>query len=468
MFMLRKTQTLCPECVKDVDGAVVVDAGRAYLSRECPEHGVYRYLLSQHGDDYASLDRFYMALKKDRPQGRQSLLWIAASARCQQNCPYCSADVQRGTFQDMTWEEILDVLNRFPGRKVCFSGGEPTLHPNILDFFREMKRRKSPAILATNGLKLASKQFCRELKDAGLTEARISVESLHRNETETLGMQQHVDAKLQAIENLGELGVVVNISPTLLKGVNEKQLVEVLEFAKERPYVREVQATGFAWVGSGVGLPQERMISADEMMDIVFEHYCTCQRKDLFTFAKLVMALTQIVELRYCLNSQAMIFVRDKRSNRLRPLVEYFNMSNMERLLEWWIRRAPDNRLLRGLTFVPVLAGSLSLRSAAVVLPLFRLLVANLVHVNIRRYPASLLVVTFNTNCCTPNAETAVRIQCISHIVYKQQGEVRGQNVADLFPEKERASQKSGERDQLRAGVVPEGAKSVKETASRR
>ena len=67
------------------------------------------------GEDYATLDRFYMALKGDKPRGRQSLLWIAASARCQQKCAYCSADVQRDIFEEMTWEEILQVLDRNPG-----------------------------------------------------------------------------------------------------------------------------------------------------------------------------------------------------------------------------------------------------------------------------------------------------------------------------------------------------------------
>ncbi len=464
MVTIRETKAFCPECVKEVDGAVVLEEGKAYLARECSEHGSYRYLLSEHGEDYAGLDQFYMALKGNKPQGRQSLLWLAATVKCQQRCPYCSANVQGNTFDELTWPEILEILDQYPGKKICFSGGEPTLHPHVFDFFREMARRGTPAVLATNGLRLASKEFCQKLKDAGVKEVRVSLESLRKEEVEALGLQDHVEEKLKAIENLGELGIVVNVSPTLFKGLNEEQLYAILEYVKDKPFIREVQATGFAWVGSGVCLPREMMISADEMVDIVYRHYCTCDRKDLFTFAKLVMALTQIIGLRYCLNSQAMIFVRDKRTHRLQPLVEFFHMGRMERLLNWWVRRKPSGRLGSALLFVPVLAGSLRLRTARVVMPLFRLLLANLIRVDIRRYPSELLVLTFNTNCCTPNAETAVRTQCISSILHKVDGEVRNQCVADLFPEMEQEVQESGQRDKQRAASA-RGAKQPPKTS---
>jgi len=448
--VVRKTRSLCPECAKEVDGAVVVSDGKAWLDRTCPDHGSYRFLLSLHGDEYADLDAFYARLSGFKGRRKITNVWIVTTSRCQQDCPYCNADVKRNVYSEMGWEEILGILNQYGNVKYTFSGGEPTLHPNVLDFFQEARRRRLTTQLATNGVLLASKEYCQKLHEAGVNEVRLSIESVHRKEADALNLGEFFEAKLQAIDNAGEAGMTIALSPTIFKGLNEEQLFHILEYAKDRPHIRELTVAGFAWNGAGAGLPPEMMMSPDEMMDVLHRHYGSTPRAEIFTFQKALLAMLHLVGYRLCINSQVIVFVRDKRRG-LVPIVEYLSMSRMEKGLRWWARLRSRNRLTLGLLLLPVLASSVSLRTLPLMGRILRMLWANLAQLDVNRYPAQLLPVILNTNCSTLNADELLGPQCMNGVVVKQNGELRHMSASVTFLDKEKGNRDSGDWQHMRS-----------------
>lgn len=450
MKVIRKTRSLCPECAAEVDAVVAVSDGKAVLFRECPEHGAYEYVLSEHGAEYADLDRFYIALNGLTPRGRIMNIWILCTMHCQQNCCYCSAEIQHPTLGEMNQKDFADVLDRFGYVKLTLTGGEPTLHPELLDFLHEALRRGVSVQIATNGLKLASKEFCQRLKAAGVREVRLSLESLDPKIVEPLDLAPFVEAKLEAIRNLGELGMTVTLSPTLFKGVNDEQLYHIIEYAKDKPFIRKLAVGGFSWNGNGATLPPEMMFSPDAMMDIVHRHYCSCDRQDVFTFQKLMFAVAHVMDVRLCLNSQLMIFVRDG-ANELRPILDFMAMRRLSKALDWWIRALPRNRWMRVFLLLPVLASGICLRTVPR-LPMFlRFLWGNLRQVDTARYPAELLIAALNTNCATLNADLAVSAQCMSVTVLKRDDALCETNASIGLLEKERENRQSGVWTELRA-----------------
>ncbi|HOZ46832.1 MAG TPA: radical SAM protein [Candidatus Hydrogenedentes bacterium] len=448
--VVRKTQSLCPVCARDVEGAVVVSEGKAYLTRRCPEHGSYRFLLSEHGELYADLDRFFTKLKAFARPDRVTNVWILVTSECQQDCPYCSAEIRRGLYGEMTWPEVLGILDKYGDVKYTISGGEPTLYPHVLDFFREAARRGYTTQLATNGVRLASREFCRELKEAGVREVRISLESVHREEAEALNLGEYFEPKLEAIRNIGEEGMVATLSPTIFKGLNEEQLFHILEYAKDKPYIRELTVAGFAWNGTGVGLPPGMMIAPDEMMDVIHRHYYQGDRKDLFTFQKAMFAILHVRGFRLCLNSQVMIFARDK-GGELRPIIDFVNMRRMDKGLGWWSRLGIRNRWLGGALLLPVLAAGLSLRTVPLIPTLLHLLWANLAQLDVHRYPARLVALIVNTNCSTLNADEMVGPQCMNGVAYKIAGQVEDTNASKAFLSKEISNRASGVWEETRS-----------------
>lgn len=102
--------------------------------------------------------------------------------KCNARCIFCVVGISAGEASDrseMTLDEVRRALRRgFQEgcRSVTFSGGEPTIYPGLAEaarYARELGYQKVE--IKTNGLKLSSPTFVRELIDAGVGLFSISI-----------------------------------------------------------------------------------------------------------------------------------------------------------------------------------------------------------------------------------------------------------------------------------------------------
>lgn len=75
---------------------------------------------------------------------------------CNRKCPYCFAkDYMESTENDfLSWEDLIyvtDLLESSGERKVSLLGGEPTIHPDFIDFVRYLNERGFRINVFTNG-----------------------------------------------------------------------------------------------------------------------------------------------------------------------------------------------------------------------------------------------------------------------------------------------------------------------------
>lgn len=447
MKILRNTKTLCPDCGLEIDGQVVQNGEQVFLSRKCPRHGSYQFLLSNNGALYADLDRFYFdILKGNKPRGRITNYWVLSTSKCQMKCKYCQVEVESPAYDEMNLKDFKFIVKNYGKVKLTLSGGEPTLHEELREFFKEAAANGQTLQLATNGVELAQKEFCRLLADLKAGEVRISFESLDNKETTAIiGTEQYFEDKLKAINNLEDFNINTILSPTIFRGVNEDQVSKTLAFAAEKPFVKEISANGFSWVGQGIGMEKNRMIMPDEMMDVLFQkHFNPGCREEIFTFQKLILAMLQLMGVRLCLYTQIMIFVREK--NALVPFTDYLDMKKMKKGIKWWEKHAKKAYPVRLSLLLAISLLSLRPGFIRILFPLVTLLIANLFKINIKNYPRKLLPIVFNTNCSSLNADEAVGLQCMSGILYKKNGKIiEGvSSTALLEREKEKCDLKSG------------------------
>ena len=50
--ILHETESLCPVCLKKIPARYVLEEGKAYLCKECPEHGSFKVLFWRDGEMY--------------------------------------------------------------------------------------------------------------------------------------------------------------------------------------------------------------------------------------------------------------------------------------------------------------------------------------------------------------------------------------------------------------------------------
>ena len=170
---------------------------------------------------------------------------------CNFRCPFCFAawhEEEEGapvTLQDelsgTQWDDYLDAMRAKGNSRLTISGGEPTMHPELLQLIRKARRTGYEAVeLQTNG-SLSTRENVRKLAKAGLTHALVSLHS-HKAKifdriTVTKGL---FDTVVQGIKYFLEAGIVVDVSHVVLS-LNVADLEEYVRFlAREFPTLNEV------------------------------------------------------------------------------------------------------------------------------------------------------------------------------------------------------------------------------------
>lgn len=438
--VIRATHTVCPVCVRPLDGTVCEVDGDVRLRRTCPEHGQTDFTLSHNAALYRDLERFFFAVlgKDEAPKGRITNYWVLSTPRCQMNCAFCQTEVESPVFEPMSLEDLRTVLDRYGEDKLTLSGGEATLHPHAEDFFKEAHARGLSTQLATNGVMFARREYCEKMAAAYLTEARVSIESFRPNPKLGAYHDAFYARKIEALENLEKTGITTILSPTIFRGVNEDLLVEALEFAKDRPFIKELSVNGFSWVGEGRQMDAAMMIMPDQMMDVLHRRYGSGDRSEWFELQKMLLAALQLMGVRLCLYTQIMIFVRER--DRLAPITDYLDMKRLARALRVWERFANRPYPIRAAAFLAACAFAARPRSIRLLLPMLRLAAATFFAIKIDRYPSALLPVVLNTNCSTLTMDDTVSLQCMSGLVFVRGGELHEGASTDFLLRKERES----------------------------
>ena len=117
---------------------------------------------------------------------------------------------------------------------IQFSGGEPTMREDIARIIRMANEFGFTQVqIATNGIKLAkSLEFCKELDAAGLHTVYLQFDGVTGEPYMINRGFNYLPLKLKAIENCRASGLTsVSLVPTLAKGVNDKQVGNIIKFA---------------------------------------------------------------------------------------------------------------------------------------------------------------------------------------------------------------------------------------------
>jgi uncharacterized radical SAM superfamily Fe-S cluster-containing enzyme len=262
---LGTTRSLCPLCRRLVDAKIIVRQRRVYFRKQCPEHGTVEDLVCS---DVAYFDRheYSQPARVPRSFGTQSdkgcpydcglcpeheqhtcIALVEVTSSCNLRCPMCFAESGPGGehVDFATYARMVDRVVELEGVAdvIQLSGGEPTLHPDILRMVRYAYERPIQAVMInTNGLRLAH--------DPGLAEAlapmrdRLEVylqfDGFDERTYTALRGERLLEAKLAALDALRRYDVRCTLVCTVDHNTNLHEVGRVLRFGLERPGVRGV------------------------------------------------------------------------------------------------------------------------------------------------------------------------------------------------------------------------------------
>ncbi len=150
-------------------------------------------------------------------QRRPVVVWNA-TRRCNLYCAHCYAAAQRepapGEFSTAEARSFLDQLADYGVPVVLFSGGEPMVRNDLTELVRYAADIGLRPVLSTNGTLLTTER-ARELQDAGLKYAGISVDGLPERNDDFRGQEGAFDAAVRGIEACLETGLKTGLRYTI-------------------------------------------------------------------------------------------------------------------------------------------------------------------------------------------------------------------------------------------------------------
>lgn len=196
---------------------------------------------------------------------------IALTYRCQNRCTFCYASApERGpATPEMTIAQIQQILDvivvdaRVP--TVSFTGGEPTIRPDLPEAIAHAKSRGLRTNLITNGLRCAEDGYATLLAQAGLDSTQVSLEASEAEIHDAIVQRSGAWEKtVQGIHNLQAAGVHVHTNSTINKR-NREHLMALVDFVAEMglPYLSMNMVIR---TGDAVGTME---IGYDEIGDLV-------------------------------------------------------------------------------------------------------------------------------------------------------------------------------------------------------
>ena len=131
-------------------------------------------------------------------------------------------------------ERLVDQFLHLGVNKVRLTGGEPLLRRDLPALVERLARK--PAIhdlaMTTNAVLLAANAH--DLKRAGLHRLTISLDTLHRDRFIKLARFDELPRVLAGIDAAADTFPGFKIDTVMIRGVNDDELIPLLEFAKAR------------------------------------------------------------------------------------------------------------------------------------------------------------------------------------------------------------------------------------------
>jgi len=251
----HRTSSLCPECKRKIDALVYAEGDIVWMKKECPEHGEFRekYWESvkmyererRHGAvgvptlnpnvDTNGLNCPFDCGLCTRHKSHTALANIVATNRCDLSCWYCFFYAKEGQpIYEPSLEQIRAMVRNLrqekpvPCNAVQITGGEPTLRKDLIDIIRICKEEGIDHVqVNTDGINFAfNPDLVRRIREAGTNTVYMSFDGM----TPKSNPKNHWEAPY-AIENCRKVGMGIVLVPTVIKGINDGEVGQMINFA---------------------------------------------------------------------------------------------------------------------------------------------------------------------------------------------------------------------------------------------
>jgi uncharacterized radical SAM superfamily Fe-S cluster-containing enzyme len=253
------TQSLCPECTRVIEARLFEENGKVVMEKTCPQHGYFRDIVYSDARLYLKMEQWSFGDNRgvtnpaipnanrcpdqcglcSMHMSHTALANVDLTNRCNLTCPVCFANANAAGFlYEPNFEQVRRMLQALRNEKpvacrvVQFSGGEPTVYPRFIDAVRLAREMGFSHIqAATNGIMFTDLEFAQEAKEAGLHTLYLQFDGMCDDIYRRTRGESLLETKLACIENVRKAGMKICFVPTIVKGLNDHQIGDIVRLA---------------------------------------------------------------------------------------------------------------------------------------------------------------------------------------------------------------------------------------------
>ena len=208
-------------------------------------------------------------------------LRISLTDNCNLRCFYCMPEedyVFTPASQLMQVDEIEKLAKIFVANgvnKIRLTGGEPLVRKDAADIILALSKLPVTLTLTTNGTRLH--EFVEVLEQANVRSLNISLDTLQAEKFQLVTRRNQFDVVMKNIELLLHKNFHVKINVVAMKGFNENEINDFIEWTKHTPvHVRFIEFMPF----SGNRWTSNKVFTLQQILNVIEEKYSFIRLKD--------------------------------------------------------------------------------------------------------------------------------------------------------------------------------------------
>jgi len=162
---------------------------------------------------------------------------VEITRQCNLRCPFCYAgapfEKSENPHMPLTlFYKILDDLDALEPFSVFIGGGEPFLHPNILEIIEATVSRDYSIMLSSNGT-MITENLVKKIKDIGIDGGiQVSIDGLRETHDRLRGVPGTWDRAIFAVKILSQNDIATSVG-TIISKENISEIPKLIEIVEE-------------------------------------------------------------------------------------------------------------------------------------------------------------------------------------------------------------------------------------------
>jgi len=335
MKIIRKTKSVCPICIGNIDADIIEEKNKIYMAKKCKQHGKFKILISEDSSFYNQLNKLCLILYNKKPlKIPKPIYQLYLTFKCNLNCPICYTNANSISYNEPSLQYIRKTIKKWKNIEIFLFGGEPTMREDIAEIIRSVEETGNIPVLVTNGIKIADIEFLKKIKTKRLL-VLLQFDGFTEATSKKIRGKSLIKIKEKALSNLKNLSIPSTLEIAVAKNINDKQIGDMLEFVLNKTFIKEICYRAVGYMGKK-GLDETYTPTVNNLIDMIEKQTNRrISKKDIINFQKFIYFFKMnfpFLPVYPCLNAPQYLVYRNK--NTYKPISEFICLDVIKKDIE--------------------------------------------------------------------------------------------------------------------------------------